>query len=103
MKVFILLFLSVSLSAQLYPIKNKGEVFNFKPSKPLENVNYSGLIVVKRSMYGLTFEDKKLSDDTKNRIEKFFKKQYKGYTDFKVYQLKIYRKNVDWFIENHKL
>lgn len=103
MKALLLLFLSVSLSAQLYPIKSKGQVFNSKPSKPLENVNYSGVIVVKRSMYGLTFEDKNLPDDVKNRIEKFFKKQYKGYTDFKVYQLNIYRKNSDWFIDNHKL
>ncbi|WP_154656886.1 hypothetical protein [Epilithonimonas tenax] len=103
MKILLLLFFSCSLSAQLYPKKAKGEVFNSKPTKPLENVNYSGLVVVKRSMYGLTFEDKNLSADVKNRIEKFFKKQYKGYTDFKIYSLNIYRKNSDWFIENHKI
>lgn len=101
MKAFLLLLLSWSLSAQ--SVRQKGEVFKSRPTFPYENINNSGLIVVKKTMYGLYFEDNKLSDETKKRIEKFFNQQNKGYTDFKTYHLKIRRKNDDWFIDNFKL
>ncbi|MEG2309769.1 hypothetical protein [Chryseobacterium sp.] len=100
MKAFLLLFLFGSLTAQ--SVREKGKVFKLRPTYPYENLDNSGLIVVKRTMYGLYFEDNKLSDDTKKRIEKFFRQQNKGYTDFKTYHLKIRRKNNDWFIDNHK-
>jgi len=103
MKFFIFLFLFATLSAQLYPLKNKGDVFNSKPSKPLENIDKTGLIVVKRTLYGLYFEDRNLSDETKNRITVFFNHQYRGFTDFKTYRLTIYRKKNIWYIDNHKL
>lgn len=103
MKFFLFLFLTGSLSAQLYPVKSKAEVFNSRPSYPYENLDNSGLIVVKRTLYGLYFEDNKLSNDTKKRVEIFFKQSHKGYTDFKVYRLKIHRKREEWFIGSHKL
>lgn len=100
MKIFIFLFLAGSLSAQ--SVREKGKVFKSRPTYPYENINNSGLVIVKRTIYGLYFDDDKLSDSIKKRIEKFFRQQNKGYTDFKIYQLKIRRKNNDWFIDNYK-
>ena len=102
MKILILVLFSISLSAQIYPSRNKGEVLKSKADRPMENIDKSGLIVVTKSMYGLTFEDKKLSEETKQRIEKFFRQQNKGYTNNQTYQLKIRRFKNDWYIENYK-
>lgn len=101
MKIFLFLSFAGCLSAQ--SVRRNGEVFNIRPTYPYENLDNSGLIVVKRTMYGLYFEDNKLSNDTKKRVEIFFRQEHKGYTDFKVYRLIIHRKRDKWFIENHKL
>ncbi|WP_407512891.1 hypothetical protein, partial [Elizabethkingia miricola] len=45
---------------QISPSRSKGEVFKHRPDSPSENLNYSGLVIVKKTMYGLVYEDKKL-------------------------------------------
>ncbi|RKE81995.1 hypothetical protein [Chryseobacterium sp. AG363] len=100
MKSLIFVFLSALLSAQISPARGKGEVFKHRPEIPYENTNYSGLVVVERSMYGLNFQDKQLSSEVKNRIDKFFKRHLNGYTELKTYQIRIQKKRGKWYVDN---
>jgi hypothetical protein len=102
--VLIMFFLAaVNFSAQVNPSRSKGEVFKNRPDKPYENTNYSGLIIVLKGNYGLTFEDRQLSADVKNRIEKFFKRRLNGYTELKKYHLRVYEKRGKWYIDNTEI
>ncbi len=98
--VMFLLFCSAGVSAQVNPSRSKGEVFKHQPDKPYENTDYSGLIVVKKTMYGLTFEDSQLSSEIKHRIERFFKRRLNGYTELKTYQIRIIKKHSKWYVDN---
>ncbi len=49
----ILLLFPLCLFAQT---RGKGEVFKHSPTKPYEDLSKSGVIVVTKGMYGLTFE-----------------------------------------------
>ncbi|PTT24194.1 hypothetical protein DBR28_18520 [Chryseobacterium sp. HMWF028] len=100
MKVLLFILFSSLMSAQVNPARSKGEVFKHRPEKPYENPDYSGLIVVERSMYGLNFQDKQLSPDVKTRIEKFFKRHLNGYTELKTYQIRIQKKRGKWYVDN---
>lgn len=100
MKSLIFVFLSALLSAQISPARGKGEVFKHRPERPYDNINYSGLVIVERSMYGLKFQDKQLSSEVKNRIEKFFKRHLNGYTELKTYQIRIQKKHGKWYVDN---
>ncbi|WP_148043584.1 hypothetical protein [Chryseobacterium sp. G0240] len=100
---FIFVFCWLISFAQINPARSKGEVFKHRPEKPTENINYSGLIIVKKTMYGLIFEDKQLSSEVKNRVERFFKRRLNGYTDLKTYQLKVYRKHGKWYVDNTEI
>lgn len=97
------LLVSVSVSAQINPSRNKGEVYKHRPDKPYENTDYSGKVVVTKTMYGLTFEDQQISSDIKNRVEKFFKRRLNGYTDLKKYHLQIQKRNGKWYIGNNEI
>jgi hypothetical protein len=97
---YMLVFISSLSPAQVNPARSKGEVFKHRPERPYENTDYSGEVVVKKSLYGLTFQDTSLSADVKNRIERFFKRRLNGYTELKTYQLQIYKKNGKWYVEN---
>ena len=91
------------LQAQINPARSKGEVFKHRPERPYENTDYSGLVVVNKTMYGLTFEDKQLPSDVKRRIEIFFKRRLNGYTEQKKYHLQVYKKSGKWYIENTEI
>lgn len=96
-----LLILIMGLSfAQMTKSRNTGEVFKHRPDKPYENTDYSGEVIVKKTLYGLKFEDQSLSDDVKSRVERFFKRRLNGYTELKTYQLQIYNKNGKWYVDN---
>ncbi|AZA90934.1 hypothetical protein EG343_09945 [Chryseobacterium nakagawai] len=98
--IFILVFCWFGVSAQINPSRSNGEVFKHRPDNPYENVDYSGLVVVKKAMYGLTFEDKELSSEVKKRVERFFKRRLNGYTELKTYQLRINKKRGKWYVDN---
>lgn len=98
--VFILFPFLFFAQSKTQPARSKGEVFKHRPEKPYENVNNTGLVVVKKGMYGLTFEDNQLSSETKKRIERFFKLRPNGYTDLKTYHLKIRKLQNKWYIDN---
>jgi len=100
MKLLVFILLSSLMSAQVNPARSKGEVFKHRPERPYENTDYSGLVVVERSMYGLNFQDKQLSSDVKQRIEKFFKRHLNGYTELKTYQIRIQKKRSKWYVDN---
>lgn len=102
--VLIMFFLSaVNFSAQVNSSRSKGDVFKNRPDKPYENTNYSGLVVVTKGTYGLTFDDRQLSADVKNRIEQFFKRRLNGYTEPKIYHLRVSEKRGKWYIENTEI
>ncbi|WP_131828248.1 hypothetical protein [Elizabethkingia occulta] len=88
---------------QISPSRSKGEVFKHRPDSPSENLNYSGLVVVKKTMYGLVYEDKKLPQSVKDRIEKFFKRRLNGYTDLGSYGLRIWQRSGKWYIDNTEI
>ncbi|WP_187477834.1 hypothetical protein [Amniculibacterium sp. G2-70] len=96
--LFILFPFLLSAQSKTQPARSKGEVFKHRPEKPYENVNNTGLVVVTKGMYGLTFEDKQLSAETKKRVESFFKLRLNGYTDLKTYHLKIRKRQNKWYI-----
>lgn len=96
----IFLLYSLGLTAQVNPSRSKGEVFKHRPDKPYENVDYSGSVVVTKTMYGLTFEDNQLSSDVKDRVKKFFKRRLNGYTELKTYQVRIIKKRGKWYVNN---
>ncbi|WP_167336367.1 hypothetical protein [Chryseobacterium gallinarum] len=98
-----MLLFSCFIFAQVNPARSKGEVFKHRPEKPTENLDYSGMIIVKKTMYGLVFADKQLSSEVKTRVEKFFKHRLNGYTDLKTYQLKVYRKHGKWYVDNTEI
>ena len=89
--------------AQINTTGDKGKVFKTRPEKPYENTDYSGRIIVTKGLYGLTFHDRQLSQDTKSRVEKFFKRHLNGYTDLKKYHLQIFKKNGRWYINNTEI
>lgn len=97
MKFLLFLLFPLFLSAQ--NSRNKGEVFKHRPERPYEDVKKTGLIVVKKEVYGLHFEDKNLSQEAKNSVQKFFNQRYHGYTDLKTYQLRIEETPKGWKIE----
>lgn len=101
--VFVLFFWGMNVFAQINPARSKGEVFKHHPEKPYENTDYSGLVVVKKTMYGLIFEDRQLSEDVKLRVEKFFKRRLNGYTDLKTYHVQIYKKRGKWYVGNTEI
>lgn len=92
-----------TISAQVNSSRGKGEVFKSRPDKPYENTDYSGLVVVTKGTYGLTFEDRQLSADVKSRIETFFKRRLNGYTELKKYHLQVYKKLGKWYINNQEI
>jgi len=97
------LLFAVNFSAQVNPSRGKGEVFKSRPDKPYENTDHSGLIVVTKGAYGLTFEDRQISADIKSRIDRFFKRRLNGYTDLKKYHLRVYEKRGKWYIDNTEI
>jgi hypothetical protein len=101
--LFILLIPLVTFSAQVNSSRGKGDVFKNRPDKPYENIDYSGLVVVTKGTYGLTFEDRQLSAGVKNRIETFFKRRLNGYTELKKYHLQVYKKLGKWYINNQEI
>lgn len=103
MKIFIFILISSLCCAQISPARSKGEVFKNRPEKPYENTDYSGLVVVKKTMYGLDFEDRQIPDNVKIRVERFFKRRLNGYTDLKTYQLKVYKKRGKWYVGNTEI
>ena len=104
MKILLIFtFFSSLLTGQINSARSKGAVFKHRPEKPYENTDYSGLIVVNKTMYGLLFEDKKLYSDAKLRIEKFFKRSLNGYTELKTYQIQIYKKRGKWYVGNTEI
>ncbi|MGG7468695.1 hypothetical protein [Chryseobacterium arthrosphaerae] len=103
MKILLFLFIGSLFSAQVNTARTKGEVFKHRPEKPYENTDYSGLIVVNKTMYGLVFEDRQLSGDVKLRIETFFKRRLNGYTELKTYQIQIYKKRGKWYVDNTEI
>lgn len=97
-------FFSFSLfNAQINPARSKGEIYKHRPEKPYENIDYSGLVVVKKTMYGLVFEDTQLSKEIKNRVEIFFKRRLNGYTELKTYQVRINKKRGKWYVNNTEI
>jgi hypothetical protein len=90
-KILFLLFpLTIfSQESKTMPARQKGNVFKSWATEPTENLNKSGLIIVEKTMYGLRFFDDKLDKKIKERIRKFFKQRYYGFSDLKKYELKI--------------
>lgn len=110
MQIRLLFFLIFAISFSVYsqesktmPAREKGEVFKSKPTSPNENLNQSGLVVVEKRMYGIYFYDDELSNEVKERIRKFFRERYNGFTELKKYELKIEKRGSEWFIENNKV
>ncbi|MCG8203225.1 hypothetical protein G1L01_11405 [Tenacibaculum finnmarkense] len=104
-KILFLLFpLTIfSQESKTMPARQKGNVFKSWATEPSENLNKSGLIIVEKTMYGLHFFDDKLDKKIKERIRKFFKQRYYGFSDLKKYELKIEKIGSDWFIDNNKI
>ncbi len=96
----ILLLFPLCLFAQT---RDKGEVFKHSPTKPYEDLNKSGVIVVTKGMYGLTFEDKQLPQKAKDKVVQFFAQRNNGYTELKKYTLKVENRQGVWYIENKKV
>jgi hypothetical protein len=100
--LLILLF-PILLLSQTNRSRSKGHVFKSRPDTPYENVNNSGLVVVKKGVYGLTFEDRQLPESTKKRVENFFKRRLNGYTELKTYHLNIYKRQDKWYIDTTEI
>ncbi|MGP1500767.1 MAG: hypothetical protein ACTTJM_03165 [Bergeyella cardium] len=100
---YLLLFLLLPFLAvaQLTPSRTKGEVFKHRPDTPYEALNKSGLVFVKKGMYGLFFEDNNLSPEVRKKVQIFFDRRYNGYTDLKTYQLRIENTAKGWKIEGY--
>ncbi len=101
----ILLLLPLGLLAQepTMPVKDKGEVFKHSPTKPYEDLNKTGRVVVTKDMYGLNFKDKELKQIIKDKVKAFFAQNNSGYTELKEYTLKIEKKDDTWYIEGYKV
>lgn len=97
--VILLILFPLFLSAQTN--KGKGEVFKSRPERPYENVKKTGLVVVKKGMYGLVFEDKNLSPEVRKKVQIFFNRRYNGYTDLKTYGLRIEDTPKGWKIDGY--
>lgn len=82
-------------------MKNKGEVFKHCPERPYEDVKTTGIIVVKKGIYGLVFEDKYLSLEARKKVQSFFNRRYYGYIDLKTYKLRIEDTPKGWKIEGN--
>jgi hypothetical protein len=108
LKPFTLLLLIITVSvfsqeSKTMPARAKGEVFKSRPTRPNENLNKSGLVVVEKRMYGIYFIDNQLNDTVKERVRKFFRERYNGFTELKKYELKIEKRGSDWYIDNKKV
>ncbi len=89
--LFPLLFVAQAkdtLSGSLYEAK-RGRVFPVVVKHPGQRLERSGVVVVRRSLYGLTFKDPQIPQVYKKAVKKFFKRRLKGYTDLKAYRLQI--------------
>ena len=100
--VFILFLASFTGFSQVDLTKDKERLFRSVSTFPNENLK-TGEIVVNKSMYGLTFENKYLSEETKKTVKRFFKQSLNGYSTLKKYRLKIERRIDGIYIDNIKL
>jgi hypothetical protein len=101
MKLLLLIVFPLLTFAQVTPARSKGEVFKHRPEKPYEDIKKSGLIVVNKTTYGLTFKDNTINDKYKNLVKSFFKQGFSGYSALKPYSLKIEQRQGKYYIENH--
>lgn len=99
MKTLLFLLFPLFLSAQSSRVK--GEVFKHRPERPYQDVKKTGLVVVKKGMYGLVFEDKNLSPEVRKKVQTFFNHRYNGYTELKTYELRVEDTPKGWRIEGY--
>ncbi len=99
MKIILFILLPFFLSAQAN--RPKGEVFKSRPERPYEDIRKTGLVTVKKGMYGLVFEDKNLSPEVRKKVQIFFNRRYNGYTDLKTYELRIEDTPKGWKIDGY--
>lgn len=101
MKLLLFILFPIVAFGQINAARAKGEVFKHRPEQPYENIDKSGLVVVNKTMYGLTFKDNTIEDKYKNLVKRFFKQGFKGYSDLKTYALKIEKRQGDYYVENY--
>ncbi len=100
--VYLLVFLPLIVFSQIDLTKDKEQLYRSVSSHPYQNLN-AGEIVVNKSMYGLIFENQKLSEETKKTVKRFFKQSLNKYSVLKKYHLKIERRFDGIYIDNIKL
>ncbi|CAA0159087.1 conserved hypothetical protein [Tenacibaculum maritimum] len=100
--MFILFFLPFIGFSQVDLTKDNERVFRSVSYVPYQNLNI-GQIVVNKSIYGLTFENQNLTKETKKTVKRFFKQSLNGYSDLKMYHLKIERRANNIYIDNIKI
>lgn len=105
MKLIVLLFplfpVLFFTQNKIQAVKNRGEVFKHHPEHPYEDIKRTGIIVVKKGIYGLVFEDKYLSLEVRKKVQSFFNHRYYGYTDLKTYELHVEATPKGWKIEGY--
>lgn len=105
MKLLLLLLPIIGYSqSKVQPNRAKGEVFKNRANTPTENLNYSGEIVVTRTLTRLVFNDPNISDEYKQLTEQFFKKVFDNrYKEMKKYHLRVEKRSNGIYIENVKM
>ena len=111
MKLFILIItlIPLTLYAQLEPIyssdspqKMRGEVFKAYADHPSEDLRET-TIVVNRSLYRITYEDRDIPEKYKKAVKTFFKRRYNGFTRTGKYELNVKKRDDDIFIEGKRI
>jgi len=97
-----LLYNAQTKAPSLYETE-RGRVFPSVAKYPGQRLERSGLVVVRRSLYGVTFKDTQIPETYKKAVEKFFKKAFKGYTALKTYRLKVERYEGSLWIEGVRI
>ena len=100
--LYILILLPALALAQERPQKLRGEVFKAYANNPSEDLR-EATIVVNRSLYRITFEDRDISDKYKKAVKTFFKSRYNGFTKTGKYELKVKKRGDDIFIEDKRI
>jgi hypothetical protein len=98
----ILLLFPLLAAAQTSPQKTSGEAFKAYASTPGEDIRETTIKVTK-SLNGLRFADRQISEVYKKAIEKFFKEAFNGYSSEGNYKLKVKQKYGRIYVENRNI
>lgn len=100
--LFVMFLVSFTAFSQVDLTRDKERLFRSFSTYPNEGLKTAEVVVIK-SMYGLTFENKYLSENTKKTVKRFFKQSLNKYSSLKKYRLKLEKRIDGMYIDGVKI